>query len=284
MKKIAFITCEALPKLTKNDQVLQNSLTQKGFFIEALVWSDENINWSSYDFLLLRSVWDYHQKSTAFKAWLQKLALQKVKVINPLEIVLENMHKFYLKKIALEGFDIIPTEFIEKGSKIIWEDFLKYQDNIIVKPAISASAFGTYLINRKNIAQKKEKLNHLLRQDGILLQPFIAEIQTKGEWSLIFMQGQYSHSVLKFPKEQDFRVQTKFGGRVVYAKPSFAIIEQAQAIVNTFAKDLAYVRVDGIDKNGTFYLMELELIEPELFLYEKFLIERFADILAGYMK
>ena len=100
----------------------------------------------------------------------------------------------------------------------------------------------------------------------MLVQPFLAEIQTAGEWSLIFLGGEYSHATLKRPRAGDFRVQEQLGGSAEPARATPALIEQARAVVASISGPWIYARVDGLEIDGVFTLMELELIEPSLFL------------------
>src|SRR5205085_12062524 len=107
------------------------------------------------------------------------------------------------------------------------------------------------------------------------VQKFIDEIKN-GEWSLLFFNKKYSHSVLKVPKSDDFRVQSEFGGEYIYNEAPERLIEQAQKIVDNVKDELLYARVDGIFMDGQLYLMELELIEPDLFLNDEKIWDRFA--------
>ncbi len=146
-------------------------------------------------------------------------------------------------------------------------DLLKQKDwrKAVIKPVISASAHQTYTVDASDLKNGQAKLDDLLTKGGVIVQSFMDEVQTKGEWSLIFFDKKYSHVAIKRPKQDDFRVQREHGGSAEAAIASPALISQAQAVLDKVESRLLYARVDGIERNGLFFLMELELIEPFLF-------------------
>src|SRR5205085_11023743 len=127
-------------------------------------------------------------------------------------------------------------------------------------PAVSATAFETYVVE-----DRQSCLSSVEIERDVLVQPFIDEIVRDGEWSLLFFGGVYSHAVLKRAKAGDFRVQNVFGGTSEAREPSPAIVEGAARMLEAVPPTL-YARVDGVVIDGVFTLMELELIEPMLFL------------------
>ena len=148
-------------------------------------------------------------------------------------------------------------------------------ENLVIKPCVSAGAKNTIMVNRKNISAKSKGIENLLTEEDYLLQPFVKEI-SGGEWSYLFFNGQCSHCILKTPKQGDFRVQHHLGGSISYLEPKTKHIEQATAYVKSFAERTLYTRVDGVLINDNFQLMELELIEPYLFLNsDKTLLENY---------
>ncbi len=110
-----------------------------------------------------------------------------------------------------------------------------------------------------------DEIGLLLEEQDYMVQPFVEEIKG-GEWSFLFFNDTYSHCVLKIPKQGDFRVQHQHGGSISYPEPNPLHIEQAQAYVKGLPQRTLYARVDGVIVNSSFVLMELELIEPYLFL------------------
>ena len=178
------------------------------------------------------------------------------------------MHKFYLHELEQAGVTSIPTLYVPKGSKIDLQEALDTHgwENALVKPAISAIAYHTYPIDRINAAQKQELIDNLLGEHDLLIQKFLPQIKTAGEWSFFFFNGNFSHAVLKNAKSGDFRVQLQHGGRCQGQTPPPSLLEQAHVVVKKSGVDqLLYARVDGVEVDGQLYLMELELIEPDLF-------------------
>src|SRR5205085_103418 len=129
---------------------------------------------------------------------------------NSTKVISENIHKFYLKGFEDNGIPIIPTEFISKVSSISISDIMDKRnwDKAVIEPAVSGGAYKTSVIS-KNETGVQEKLDELLKENDLLVQKFIDEIKN-GEWSLLFFNKKYSHSVLKVPKSDDFRVQSEF--------------------------------------------------------------------------
>ena len=114
---------------------------------------------------------------------------------------------------------------------------------------------------------KQEEIQNLLASEDFMLQPFIREVAEVGEYSYLFFNGKFSHAVLKSAKSGEFRVQHFFGGQIHTIDPSLIELVYIQKIIDEFAADTLYARVDGVWIKGVFYLMELELIEPYLFLF-----------------
>jgi len=139
-------------------------------------------------------------------------------------------------------------------------------DKLVVKPLVSGGAKNTLKVVRGTEVGMEEKIGNLLQEEDFLVQPFIPEIVLVGEYSLIFFNEKLSHAVLKTPASADFRVQHYYGGTIQTIVPSETLLAPAQSLVDRFAKNTLYARVDGVEIDGVFHLMELELIEPYLFL------------------
>lgn len=268
------------------DDKLLFFLKERGLNIEQVIWNDENINWEDYSLAILKSPWDYFDLIKDFYQWLNLLEEKKVKLLNPVEVVRWNSDKKYLQEIETAGLKIIPSTFINKQEKVNLEDYLKEfnTDKLIVKPCISGGAKNTFKVTTENVEEVNQKLNQLIQKEDFIIQPFLPEILESGEWSFIFFNGVYSHSLIKQAKAGDFRVQPAHGGTVHPQKPDRDLITTAQKYVNLFAKNCLYARVDGTFVNGEFLLMELELIEPFLFLNtEPKIYERYYQALKELM-
>ncbi|QNN40630.1 ATP-grasp domain-containing protein [Pedobacter roseus] len=260
------------------DDKLLHFLKDKGLNIEKIIWNDQNVNWENYSHAILKSPWDYFDLIEDFYAWLDLLEAKKVKLLNPIEVVRWNSNKKYLQEIEAAGLKIIPSAFINKQENVTLKHFFeKFNTNkLIVKPCISGGAKNTFKVTAENVEEVNQKLDQLIQNEDFIIQPFLPEILESGEWSFIFFNGIYSHSLIKQAKPGDFRVQPAHGGTVHPQYPDAELIAMAQQYVNSFAKNCLYARVDGTFVKGEFLLMELELIEPFLFLntdpqnYEKY--------------
>lgn len=250
------------------DDKLLNFLKEKGLNIEKVIWNDEHIKWEDYSLAILKSPWDYFDLIEEFYSWLDHLEAKNIKLLNPIEVVRWNANKQYLQEIEAAGLKITPSFFIQNKESVNLEHFFeKFNTNkLIVKPCVSGGAKNTFKVTADNVNEVNQKLNLLIQNEDFIIQPFLPEILENGEWSFVFFNGAYSHSLIKQAKPGDFRVQPAHGGSVHPQKPSEELIATAQQYVTLFAKDCLYARVDGTFVNGEFLLMELELIEPFLFL------------------
>jgi len=201
----------------------------------------------------------------------------KIKVLNPVSVINNNIHKFYLKHLQESNLPIIPTYFLTKKEALHFSllDLAKerHWDGIVVKPAISASAWHTYKL--ADLTQI-EAFQFPIESDW-LIQPFMKEITTHGEISLMYFNKQFSHAVVKNAKPGDFRIQKEFGGNVAFFKTTDEIISTADSIISHYNAPLLYSRIDGIITKNGFKIMEVELIEPELYLLNRELQERFLN-------
>ena len=268
MKHVAFATCRQLPSIKSDEQPVATLLWQQGVEVESVFWDNRNIRWDDFDTVVIRTCWDYHLRPAEFLSWIKETSQKGVQFWNPPQVLEWNSNKHYLKELATRGVQTIPTEWIGRGSSVKLDQILagnRWSD-AVVKPTVSASAYQTWRTCLETARCDQTRLEQMVTQSDVMVQPFMPEISTKGEWSLIFFQGQFSHAVVKKPQSGDFRVQPDYGGTSLEEKPSNSLIEQAKKIVDKVDAQLLYARVDGIEIDGTFFLMELELLEPNLFL------------------
>lgn len=261
-------------------------LQNKGLDIESVIWDDPAVDWTKYDVALLKTPWDYHQKIDAFKAWLDKIESLNIRLLNDYKTVRWNLDKHYLKEIIADGFDVIPSAFLEQGWQgdlfPLFEDLKT--DSIIIKPCVSGGSKNTIVVHKDEVDDCYAQVVSLLTDGAYIVQPLMNEVQN-GEWSYTFFNGEYSHTILKKPKAGDFRVQQIYGGSIDTLYPTEAEIAHAATYVARYAKDCLYARVDGLMVNGHFVLMELELIEPYLYLsYGENAIEKYYQAIVAQIK
>lgn len=250
------------------DQILSSVLTEMGISHEIHAWSDPTVHWDQFSHLLLKSPWDYFDYYPDFLKWIRKIRALRIPVLNDLDTVVWNSSKEYLLEIASKGFPVIAGKILRKGCK---PDLVSIRqavnsDVLVVKPLVSGGAKNTLKIPVVDWDQFEEKVTELVAIEDFLVQAFIPEVAEVGEYSLIFFNRKFSHAVLKTPAKSDFRVQHYFGGTIREICPSSVMLDSCQKLVNEFGSKTLYARVDGVEIDGVFHLMELELIEPYLFL------------------
>jgi glutathione synthase/RimK-type ligase-like ATP-grasp enzyme len=263
-KRVALITWAGLPEGAESEQLLRTQLAVRGVDAQLVDWRDSSMDFSKLDLIVLRSCWDYHLHAAEFTEWLRRTA-HEAPILNKVDTVLWNSNKFYLQELGAIGIQIAPTcfvsgEWMSYGQRALVQSWEK----AVVKPAVSASAYKTWLFERQSLPSLAE----LMGNDDFLLQQFLPEIQTQGEISFIYIDGTFSHAALKRPACGDFRVQQEHGGSAELFAPSTSLRQQANAIAKAVpqVRDSLYCRLDAVEKDGKLILMELELIEPELFL------------------
>lgn len=270
--KIAIATYKSEENIAQTaneeDIVISNLLKEQGFDVSLEVWNEPAVHWQDYDLVIIKSTWDYHQQIEIFKTWLIHLQELQVKVLNPVDVLLWNCDKHYLRQVQQDGLPVIPSIFIEKNQaadiSTLFDTLASNQ--IIIKPCVSAGSKNTFNIHRDHYQAYTTNVQSILEEEALIAQPFVPQIAEEGEWSFLFFNGSFSHAIIKTPKPGDFRVQEQFGGSTHTAKPTQQQIDTVTAYVSKYAKNCLYARVDGVMQNQQFLLMELELIEPYLFL------------------
>jgi glutathione synthase/RimK-type ligase-like ATP-grasp enzyme len=228
-------------------------------------WTDPG-DLSGFDLILPLLAWGYQRDCPAWFALLEQL--EALPVANPAAVLRWNSDKAYLLELEREGVTIVPTlmrEALNEAALATARDIFG-GPRLVVKPPISGGADGTHLIG------PSDPLPAEALGKRMLIQPFLPAIATDGELSLFYFGGRYSHAISKHPAKGDFRVQEQFGGqeRALNAPADAkALAENALASTQKLldCAPLAYARVDMLrDEDGAVRLMELELIEPSLFL------------------
>jgi len=271
---IALVTDSDGPNLSSSDQTLLAPLRARGIGALAVPWRAPHVDWRAFDLVVLRSCWNYHRHLAGFRAWIDHLAAAGVRVCNPPAVVRWNLDKAYLRDLADAGVPIIPTVWLDAGAPAQLAAILDTQGwgRAVVKPRVSASAHGIWHVDRVQATERQPDLERMLATTGALIQPLMPQIAA-GEWSLVFFDGAFSHAALKVPAAGDIFVQQRLGGTTSLRQAPAHLVAQAAAIVEAATRQLLptghallYARVDGIEVHGRLLLMELELIEPGLFL------------------
>lgn len=267
-KRLALITFGGLPQGTESERLMLPYLAAAGIETEIVHWRSTGCDFSQFDLIVLRSCWNYHLKAAEFIDWLRRVE-QVTPILNTINTVLWNHSKFYLREVEAMGIETAPAIFVREGEALSEPEQMTIRGwkKVVVKPAVSASAHNTILTDSVAFSAENEPVRRLHGQP-FLVQQFIPEIQADGEISFVYIDGRFSHAALKRPAVGDFRVQQEHGGSAELFHPSSALLDQANHIAATVqqVRDSLYCRIDAVARDGKLVLMELELIEPELFL------------------
>lgn len=265
--RVGLLTSAAFPSLFGDEQALPARFAAAGVDAEPVVWSAPDVDWSRYDALVIRSTWDYFERIDEWRSWLGAIE-PKVPLYNPPALVRWNLDKRYLAELEGRGVHIAPTRFFDAGARVDLAALVADAGwaEAIVKPTVSGGAARTHRFRAAEARAVQPALDEILRTTGALVQPFLDEIARVGEHSLLFFGGELSHAVLKTPKAGDFRVQAQHGGTHRPVTPTAEMVAAARAILKALPTETVYARIDGVERGGRFELMEVEVIEPYLFL------------------
>ncbi|ESQ81683.1 hypothetical protein AEAC466_20525 [Asticcacaulis sp. AC466] len=247
-------------------------------------WSDPVTE--DYDLIVPLVAWGYHNAPDDFRAAMTRLAGRRV--FNPPEIVNWNVDKRYLRDLADAGVRIIPTVFVDQVTdEAVARARLDFgQQALVLKPVVSAGAKNTLIWEGDSLsaftggAPDVEDRKAMPPEDAAMIQPFMPAIRSEGEWSLLYFAGEFSHAVLKTPKSGDFRSQPDYDANLRVLDAPAAARALADAAIDFIGRDrLLYARIDMVRASDDgFCLMEMELIEPDLYLtYDPEAAMRFKD-------
>ncbi len=247
-----------------DDELATGPLRDLGWDVETVSWRSIVTDWTQYEAVVMRTPWDYHEVPDEFLDALKKIEASGTRLENSLEIVKWNLNKTYLQELEERGVLIVPTIWgNSKVDEATTDEWFKQfgTDEIIIKPVISATARHTYRI-RKFFPE----LTAIFESQDHMVQPFMKNIVEEGEFSLFYFAGEFSHAILKSPKQDDFRVQEEWGGIITAIVPDEKMLAAGGNALDQIGARLLYARVDLVrDQNDEFALMELELIEPALY-------------------
>jgi glutathione synthase/RimK-type ligase-like ATP-grasp enzyme len=225
-------------------------------------WDDAGVDWTAAGSVVIRTPWNYTNHAEAFVDWVRRVDRFN-RLQNPAAVVLWNIHKRYLLDLARAGVHTLPTTIVAKGSAPNGLD--SHAGAVVAKPAIGGGARGAMRATVDDPALLAHVAD-LARDVDVIVQPYAESVGTRGEVSLIYFAGRYSHALRKVPKAGDFRIHQYYGGTIVDHAPSAAEFSVAERALAATPAPCLYARVDVVDFAGAPAVMELEVIEPELFL------------------
>ena len=243
-------------------------LEARGWQFEAVSWRS-SVQWSRYDAVYIGAAWDYPQDPGRFLSVLDSIVESGTLLINDISLVRWTIAKTYLRDLEQHGIRIVPSLWFDDFDADALDaafDCLD-GDSIIIKPVISTNALDTHLLTRDTASAMTDELSQTFADRPYVVQQYVSGIQEAGEYSLFFFAGEYNHTVRKMPAESDFRVQEQFGSTIVDCEPGAELLAAAKKVIEQVEPQPVYARVDMVcGDDGQPMLMELELIEPSMYL------------------
>ena len=270
MRRCAFLTMADSSGYVVDDALAVEPLRQLGWHVESVPWNRDNVAWEAYDVVVIRSTWDYVDRLDDFVAVLGEIESSGARLENPLELVHWNLRKTYLRDLAERGVPIVPTVWRDRLASGELAPLLSEIPGVeaIVKPAVGASAEGAFRFDRRQPGSAVGDAETYFADRGLMVQPLVRSVLEEGEYSLFYLNGDHSHTVLKTPKADDFRVQEEHGGYIRAVVAERELLHAGAKVLGTLHTTPLYTRVDLVrsDDGASYWLMELELVEPSLYL------------------
>ena len=281
---VIFATYQAQPTLTEDDELFARALERRGARVRGMPWDDKAMAWSTANAVVIRSTWDYHHRLAEYLAWVERVSAATT-LNNDARVVKWNSHKTYLGELAREGVPVIHTVFASAGADLDLEAVARTHGwhDVVVKPAVSNNAHETRRFPAGGRGEAQAHLDRLLPVRDVMIQPHLAELAEQGELSLLFARGRFTHAVRRRSALVDGHVMPK--SAAAEAPPAAhrcaeRVLAAAQALTGVSPDDYLYARVDLAPSGADFLLLELELIEPSLFLHHApAAAEQYADAL-----
>jgi glutathione synthase/RimK-type ligase-like ATP-grasp enzyme len=282
--KIALTTAAHLPQMSDDDRVLLEALVDRGFDAQPVIWNS-GADWSAYDVVVTRSIWDYHSHYPQFLAWLDALDASGACLYNPTSLERWNSDKHYMVDLERRGVRITPTRVVERGAGCTLASVIAETgwQRIVVKPTVGSTGYETWQTDAPITAEAEARFAAQIANMDVLAQEFVTGVK-HGERSFVFIGGEYTHCVLKKAAGDEFRVHIEWGGTVERIHPPQEQVDWARSVVAVVDQPWMYGRVDAVtNEMGELVLMELEMLEPELFFaYNAEAVDAFiARITAG---
>lgn len=277
-RRVALLSIEKLPiSYRRNpgdesygfpeDVLLSEEFRRRGWSAERVVWSDPGVRWDRFDLVLIRSAWDYVWRLEEFLSVLERVEADAGALWNPGSLVRWNCRKRYLVDLQEKGVAVVPTRVCDRPSSPEARRFVETEcpGPVVIKPAVGAGSVGVQVASREDFLAGRAAAGDAADPDaGWLIQPFLPGLREEGEWSLVFLGGDFSHAVLKRPAEEAFHFRPQ---DVRGATPPPDALAGARQALGALETPPLYARVDLVrGHDGGLKLMELELIEPFLFL------------------
>jgi len=263
---VRLVTAARLPAPDPETERVREALGRRGLASEIRAWDDPGVDWSDAPVTVVRSTWDYTARREAFLGWAERVAASSA-LWNPPEVLRWNTHKAYLLELERRGVPVLPTELVRRGHPVDLQGLLRRRgwEEAVAKPAVGLGGVGARRVGRDPEADARH-LEALLAEGDALVQVFAPSVESEGELSLVWLDGAVSHAVRKRPGAGEFRVHRRYGGREEPLEPGPAACRAALRALEACPGPRLYARVDLVEQAGALRVMEVELVEPALFL------------------
>ncbi|HYR11780.1 MAG TPA: hypothetical protein VEQ60_28610 [Longimicrobium sp.] len=268
MQRCAFLTLDDPSAYVIDDELAVQPLQALGWRVEFVSWR-AGVAWRDYDAVVIRSTYDYITAPDAFLAALEQIERSGTPLFNDVEIVRWNVRKTYLRDLADRGVPVVPTVFRDRlGTGELPELLQAVGGGAVIKPVVGANAEGAWRLDARTVREQAAGIEAYYADRPLMAQPFVPAVVTEGEFSLFYFNGEHSHTILKTPAAADFRVQEEHGGHIRSAQGDVALLDAGRTALDAVDGVPLYARADFVRANDGdgFWLMELELVEPSLYL------------------
>lgn len=268
MKQCAFLTLDQRGDFVIDDAYAMAPLAALGWQTSVVCWRQTAVPWSDYAAVIIRSTWDYWNDVDGFMDVLANIDTL-TRLANPLDLVRWNLAKTYLRDLECQEVGIVPTLWAGKLDAASIPGYFNQLevDEIVLKPVIGANGVDTFRLARAHTESDLAAITPLFQKRPLMVQAFMPAILSEGEYSLFFFNGVFSHAIRKKPAAGEFRSQEERGAEIRPIKPEQKLLQRGQHALETIKPAPLYARIDLVrDQAGDFVVMELELIEPSLYL------------------
>lgn len=251
-----------------DDKHAYQPMLDLGWHVAAVPWTQTDTPWSDFEAVIIRSTWDYPPRLSEFLQVLETINKQ-TRLANPMELVRWNLSKTYLRDLESAGIGIVPTiwrDSLDKDSLISGMNSLGPGDRVI-KPVVGANGEDAFHVSDSISPDLLEKLVTVFHERPCMIQPFMSNVISEGEYSLFYFNGHYSHAILKTPTGAEFRSQEERGATIKATRPKALLMQRGFQALERVKPTPLYARIDFVrDERDDFRVMEMELIEPSLYL------------------
>jgi len=270
--RVALASCADHPGFVAGgNEALVARLRELDIHAELAVWTDPAVDWSAYDATLIRTTWDYTSRLAEFRSWMRHVEAVG-QLFNPSRLCEPNLEKEYLRRL---GDAAVPTVWLRAAAddaaveSALDEAARRGWETLAVKPTVAAAAEGLLVAPVSERAKLRMHIRKIGRDRGVMVQPLIETIRTRGELSVVLIEGEPSHAVRKTPTDGELRCQIEYGGAYEVESPGAAAlgaVERASVLWRDEPSPPLYARVDLLEPEADLYkIIEVELVEPELF-------------------